>query len=294
MMVLQHVNFVAELDADLYRGSHMWRPVYARRIFGGQLVGQALEAATRTVASTLTVHSLHTYFVRSGDWALPVIYRVLRLRDGQSFATRSVLASQRGRPIAVVLASFHKHEPSSFEHQQPMPDVPDPETVSDSRDQFFVRVRDKMQANEDSDKDGMADGKVAVEVPIVCKECPMPRQEGKKEARLTSCYTTIVALINEVACNCVLHCSRMLLWMKTRDPLPSNRTSLHLCLISYMSDLRMLSTALIPHYQSFKPGMMTSLDHTMWFHSPVRADEWLLYELYSPKAANNRALVTGR
>ena len=157
-----------------------------RVIYGGQLIGQALEAATRTVASKLTVHSLHAYFVRGGDWNLPVTYRVLRIDDGQSFAKRSVLASQQGRPITIVLVSFHKQEPSSFEHQPPMPDVPGPETLEDSAYCLSAKANEIVPARG-KPLGGRVLGSAMVagdfEMSIVARACPMS-QEWRKEARL--------------------------------------------------------------------------------------------------------------
>ena len=175
-----------ELDKDLYRGHHVVPPgsIKVTRIYGGRLVGQALEAATRTVATTLLANSVHTYFVRPGDLSIPVIYRVLRLRDGQSFATRSVLASQRGRPIAIVMASFHIHEPSSFEHQHPMPAVPPPESLDSTEVCLNEVLPEATEAAIDEIK--MTASEALYASPFVTKKCPV-HDTGVKEAR---CITT--------------------------------------------------------------------------------------------------------
>lgn len=256
---------VVEIDTDLYRGFKLLRLPPMKFIYGGQLIAQALEAATRTVASNLMVHSLHAYFVRGGDWNLPVTYRVLRVDDGQSFSKRSVLASQRGQPITIILVSFHKQEPSSFEHQPQMPAVPDPETLKDHFSFFNRAVHGKSTGELLEDDSETITGEITLR--FVGRQCPVS-QEWKEDAR--ACF-----------------------WLKMIEPISSNEQSLHSCLVSYMSDYNMLGTALLRHPE-FEYGIMASLDYSIWFYSPVRADQWLLFELHSPRAAHNRVLTTGR
>ena len=241
------VNYFRGISPDDHR----------QRVFGGQVAGQALVAASRTVEPTLSVHSLHAYFLRPGDPAVPILYDVDRIRDGRSFVTRRVVAVQHGQAIFNLAASFHKHEPG-LDHQFPMPDVPAPDELPTWQDQwapwrhllgdFWARPR-------------------AIEVRYV-DFLPPDRVHGAPP--------------------------RQRVWFRADGVLPDDPV-LHACVVTYASDLTLVDTTLVAHGSStFDQGiMMASLDHAMWFHRPFRADEWLLYDQDSPSAGGARGLARG-
>jgi acyl-CoA thioesterase II len=228
-----------------------------QRVFGGQVAGQALVAAGRTVSQG-TVHSLHAYFLRPGDPAVPIVYDVDRIRDGRSFTTRRVVAIQHGQAIFNLSASFHVAEPGP-EHQRPMPDVPEPESLPTFAERM-APYRDRLGPWYDRPR--------PIDIRHVGKN-PLERPPG-------------VAPTGQV-------------WLRAdgrlaHDPL------LHACVVAYASDLTLLDTTLAPHGLSIwsAPGMMlASLDHAMWFHRPFRADDWLLYDQDSPVACGARGFARG-
>jgi acyl-CoA thioesterase-2 len=225
-------------------------------VFGGQVAAQALAAAGRTVRAG-AVHSLHAYFLRPGDPAAPIRYRVDRLRDGRSFTTRAVVATQRERPIFTLSASFHSQEPG-LDHQPPAPDVPAPETLAAFEDVLAPwpeRLREwwpLMGAFETR----------CVDPPPIAEA-----QTGPPPPRTR-------------------------LWMRTRGRLPDDPLG-HACLLTYASDIYLLDTAAQRHgFDLASPGVMAaSLDHAMWFHRGFRADDWLLFDHESPCAGGGRALL---
>jgi len=230
-----------------------------QRVFGGQVAGQALVAAGRTVG-TRRVHSLHAYFLRPGDPTVPILYEVDRIRDGRSFTTRRVVAIQHGRAIFNLAASFHVDE-EGLDHQVAMPDVPDPGSLPTLVDQLepwaeeLGPIRDRAHA---------------IDVRYVTAH-PFARGAGKG---LPACQRV---------------------WMRADGHLPDDPL-LHACVMAYASDLTLLDTTLSPHGTSAlsTPGvMLASLDHAMWFHRPFRADEWLLYEQESPVGHGARAFARG-
>ncbi len=237
-----------------------------QRVFGGQVAGQALVAAGRTVDGKVgrdgagspggyrAVHSLHAYFLRPGDPSAPILYEVDRLRDGRSFSTRRVVAIQHGRAIFNLSASFKIAE-EGVAHQTPMPDVAPPETG----DTFAER------AAADG-RSGDFDRPRAIDM----RHLPTPRGIDGLEAGAPP----------------------MRVWMRADGRLPDDPL-LHACVVAYASDMTLLDSATRPHGMSFDGGSMASLDHAMWFHRPFRADEWLLYDQYSPTAAEARGLATG-
>ncbi len=226
-----------------------------QRIFGGQVAGQALVAAARTVEQG-SVHSLHAYFLRAGDPKTPLLYEVDRIRDGRSFTTRRVVAIQHGKAIFQLAASFHVAE-DGFEHSDPMPQAPDPETLASlaqSSSSKSSSAWDRMQA--------LMDIRYVTTRPLD-RSGPLPPDQ--------------------------------LVWMRANGTLGDDPV-LHTCLLTYASDLTLLDTTLTPHGTSAaNPSvMMASLDHAMWFHGPFRADEWLLYDQHTPAASGARGLATGR
>ncbi len=248
------------LEADYFRGHSP--PENRIRVFGGQVAAQALIAAGRTVGdgtgNDRPVHSLHAYFLRSGDPNIPILYQVDRIRDGRSFTTRRVAAIQGGESIFHLSASFHVRE-VGVSHQQPMPDVPDPETLptwsevmaphAQALGEWYHRPR-------------------AIDVRHVGG--PIRTSPGGSMQRAPS------------------HA----LWMRTDGHLPDDPL-LHACLVAYASDMTLLDTIMLPHGVMYGEGTQASLDHAMWFHRPFHADEWLLYDQSSPTASSARGLATG-
>ena len=237
-----------------------------QRVYGGQVIGQALVAASRTVDESRHAHSLHGYFLRGGDTTVPILYTVDRIRDGRSFTTRRVVAVQHGQPIFTMSISFQVAE-EGLTHQFTMPDAPDPETLVDEED---------LRAEQ-------------------AKDWP----EELREAYSTSSAIQMrqvqpVDLINPQPTE-----PRQLCWMKTREELPDD-PRLHQCVLAYLSDWSLLDTAARPHAVSYLQDevQVASLDHAMWFHRPFRADEWLLYDQDSPAAGGargfNRGLIYNR
>ncbi|RAV34594.1 acyl-CoA thioesterase [Corynebacterium heidelbergense] len=241
---------VERIDGDVFRGRVV--PSTLRRTFGGQVAAQALVAATRTVQPDYGVHSLHAYFVAAGNSDLPILLTVTRIRDGRSFCSRSVEATQEGRPIFVMQASFHVSGDEGPEHSDAMRAVPDPEDVVVDRDDMTPVRRALLQEWSDWD----------------IRILPADSYEPNKYAA-----------------------SQQVVWFKSKAALPDDET-LHVCTLAYMSDMTLLSSALVPHEDM--QVQEASLDHAMWFLRPFRADEWLLYDQISPSAHAGRAITHGR
>ncbi len=227
-------------------------PSTLSRTFGGQVAAQALVAATHTVGEEHQVHSLHGYFVAAGKSDEPTVYLVDRVRDGRSFVARSVKAMQNGKPIFIMQASFHIRDDEGPEHSDTMRRVPDPESV-EVRTEDMPAVR-RALLEEWSEWD----------IRIV----PQGQFEPNKHAA-----------------------AQQVVWFKSKSRLPDDET-FHVCTLAYMSDMTLLSGALVPHGNAgFQEA---SLDHALWFMRPFRADEWLLYDQTSPNAHGGRAITQGR
>ncbi len=247
-----------QLEVNLFRGQS--RDIVGKRVFGGQVLGQALVAASHTVEGR-TPHSLHAYFLRAGDAEAPIVYDVDRARDGRSFTARRVVAIQHGRPILNLAASFHQPEPG-VDHQIPVPEVPGPEELKSSASyqrEVIHKVPEKLRrlflrAQPFEFR--------PVEVPDFLHPRKLPPHK--------------------------------FVWFKTVDRLP-DESDIHHCLLAYVSDYELFPTALLPHALSFLHGnvQLASLDHAMWFHRPCRVDEWLLYAIDSPSASGARGLARG-
>lgn len=247
------------LEHNLFRGRSP--QVGWQRVFGGQVIGQALVAASRTVEAERPVHSLHGYFMRPGDPAVPIIYEVDRIRDGGSFTTRRVVAIQHGQAIFSMSASFQAVE-EGLEHQLPMPDVPMPEELpseAELKERFLARAPEAVRRYWERDR------------PIEIRPVD------------TTHYFTRQRL--EPAQN---------VWVRASAPLPDD-PQVHSCVLAYASDMTLLDTALFAHGTSVfdKDLQVASLDHALWFHRPVRADKWLLYSEDSPAAAAGRGFTRG-
>jgi acyl-CoA thioesterase-2 len=247
-----------ELEVNIFRGRSPQE--MRQRVFGGQVAGQALVAAGRTVERG-TVHSLHAYFLRPGDPAAPILYLVDRIRDGRSFATRRVVAVQHGEAIFNLAASFQPDEDGP-DHQIPMPDAPDPETLPTIGERI-AEVRDTLHPElvKWFERDRPIDTRT-VDGGNPLRPIPRP--------------------------------PRQLVWLRADGRLP-DPLLLHQCVVAYASDLTLLDTATLPHAIAWNDSsyVMASLDHAMWFHRPFRADEWLLYTQESPSAHGARGFTTG-
>jgi acyl-CoA thioesterase II len=244
------------IEVNIFRG--LSPDVDRQRVFGGQVAGQGLVAAARTVAPEFAVHSLHAYFLRPGDPTVPIIYEVDRTRDGRSFTTRRVKAVQHGRSIFTLSASFQLPE-EGYDHQFPMPDgLPQPDDLPD----FRIRMEPYKDLLGD-----WYDQPRAIDTRY-CEDGPWERREDKPPFQNV--------------------------WLRANGHLPDDPV-LQICVLTYASDMTLLDTSLLPHGSSFAAGdvFMASLDHAMWFHRPFRSDEWLLYAQDTPSASSGRGLGRG-
>ena len=248
-----------QIETNIFRGRSPEESL--QRVFGGQVAGQALIAAGRTVDPDRPVHSLHAYFLRPGVPGVPIVYQVDRLRDGRSFTTRRVLGVQQGRTIFALTADFHLPEPSPFEHQAPAPPVPGPEELPSALDEV---------------------GTVLGEMPpFISRRQPF---DLRYVERLRWRHEELVGVEPRVA-----------VWLRTNGDLPDDPL-IHACAVTYASDMTLLDAVRVPieplwgkrHFD------LASLDHAMWFHRPFRADDWLLYQQESPVAVGARGLAHGQ
>jgi acyl-CoA thioesterase II len=249
------------LEVNLFRGrspQSRWQ-----RVFGGQVIGQALVAACRTVEEVALrpPHSLHAYFLLGGDPKVPIIYEVDRIRDGKSFTTRRVTAIQHGRAIFSMEVSFHGAE-EGLVHQFPMPDVPKPDALpneADMRDRPLALIPEAVRRYYERDR------------PIELRPVEFGRYLGE-----------------------TVEGGRFHIWIRATARLP-DEPAIHQCVLAYASDMTLLDAALIPHGRAvFNDDIMAaSLDHALWFHRPFRADEWLLYAQDSPNLSGSRGFSRG-
>ncbi len=248
------------IEDNLFRGRQP--NTVMQRVFGGQVAAHALVAATRTVDSAYVVHSLHSYFLRPGDTAVPIVYDVEAVRDGRSFATRRVLARQHGRPIFAMTANFQIPE-EGLEHQDTMPVVPAPEDCMDLVEIFNAR--------------------------FAGVENLFQQEWGALEVRFAGNSRPGGELSDPTMP------AQSRLWIRVAGELPDDPLS-HTAAFTYASDMTLLGATLVPHEVFIEsPGMQAaSLDHTIWFHRPFRADEWWLYDQHSPAASGGRGLAIAR
>ncbi len=247
------------LEDNLFRGES--RDIGTRQVFGGQVLGQALSAAQQTVADDRVAHSLHAYFLRAGDIEKPIIFNVERTRDGGSFSVRRVIAIQHGQPIFNFSASFQIDEPG-VEHQLPMPSVPMPADLEPPRPlppEEMAKLSPKLQRW--FGRSG----------PFEFRHV-YPRDELNPPKRPP---------FQQV-------------WFRLSEPIP-DQPALHRSLLAYASDFHLLGTTMFPHGISFlqQHVQVVSLDHALWFHRPLRVDQWLLYSCDSPSAQGGRGLARG-
>jgi len=247
------------LEDNLFRGargSEGWQ-----RVYGGQVLGQAMMAAAQTVDPDRSIHSLHGYFLLAGDPSLPILYDVERIREGGSFTTRRVKAIQHGRAIFSMSASFHKLE-EGFEHQIAMPEGPPPEALPNPKEligQMIDRLPESMRSY--FDRELPIDMRVTDVTRYLSREKKSPQQN---------------------------------IWIRANGPLPDDPV-LHQAVLAYASDFTLLDTALIAHGKLLfdTDVQLASLDHALWYHRPFRADEWMLYVQDSPSASGARGFCRG-
>jgi acyl-CoA thioesterase II len=245
------------IDDNIFRGVSSPEPTV--RVFGGQVAGQALVAAGRTVPTERGVHSLHAYFIRAGDPQVPIVYDVDRIRDGRSFTTRRVVAIQHGVAIFSLAASFQIPE-QGLDHADVMPDVTAPEQL-DNLQTWAHRAGDARPPI------------TRISLPFDLRYVTPPIWGGRTDDSGSG---------------------RQQLWLRADGLLPDDPL-VHLCVLVYASDLTLLWSVVAGHDRVLDQDVMaTSLDHAMWFHRPFRADEWVLYDCASPSATGGRGLATGR
>jgi acyl-CoA thioesterase II len=247
------------LEQDLYRGQN--RDIGSGRVYGGQVLAQALIAAGRTVEPDRIAHSLHGYFILPGDLTAPIVYFVDRLRDGKSFSTRRVTAIQHGKAIFNLSASFHREEEGP-EHQGTIPDLPPPEEVPREIDLIRMiadRIPEPLRA-------------------IYTQERPIEFRPIEP-----------VDPFHPRAAEPLKHA-----WLKAAGQMPADLLQ-HQAVLAYASDYGLLGAALLPHALSFRQPHVqaATLDHAMWFHRRIPVDEWLLYSMESPSAAGARGFTRG-
>ncbi|KRV48018.1 acyl-CoA thioesterase [Wenjunlia vitaminophila] len=250
-----------QIDLNIYRGRSPNESL--QRVFGGQVAGQALVAAGRTTDGERPVHSLHSYFLRPGIPGVPIVYQVERVRDGRSFTTRRVVAVQQGRTIFNLTASFHQPEPG-FEHQLPMPEVPDPEDLPELADELRAHLG----------------------------ELPLAMERMARRQQFNLRYVDRLRWTDEELRGVE---PRSAVWMRAIGSLGDDPL-VHVCALTYASDMTLLDAVRVPVEPLWGPrGFdMASLDHAMWFHRPFRADEWFLYQQESPIATGARGLARGQ
>jgi acyl-CoA thioesterase-2 len=248
-----------QVEVNIFRGVSPDETV--QRVFGGQVAGQALVAAGKTVPDQRHVHSLHAYFLRPGDPTIPIVYQVDRIRDGRSFTTRRVVAIQHGEAIFHLSASFQVEEPGA-DYASPMPDAPDPETVPT----LTERARSLgLPESPHWSRPRPVDLRYVDDPPW------LPNGDTKDR-------------------------NQQQVWLKAAGEMPDDPL-VHVCAVTYASDLTLLDSALLAGgltWDDDREVMVASLDHAMWFHRPFRADDWLLYDQQSPSVSGGRGLGIGR
>ena len=272
MQVLEDLLVLLRLENlgdDVFRGQSQnlgWG-----RVFGGQVLGQALSAATQTVPNDRLVHSLHSYFLRPGAVDIPIDFSVHRIRDGRSFATRRVVAEQAGEAIFILSASFQIEE-EGFDHQAPvMPEVTQPDDLRNERElatRFMGRLPEA----------------VLNKIPETMRERAVA--ERPIELRPVSPINPLSPDVREPTNQ---------LWARAAGPMPDD-LSIHQYMLAYASDFYLLGASLLPHGVTWmtRGVQVASIDHSMYFHRPFRFDDWLLYDLESPTAVGSRGLAYGR
>ncbi|CDY54054.1 BnaA02g36400D [Brassica napus] len=264
--LLERILYMDPLDLNVFRGFTLPNAPALGKVFGGQFVAQGLAAASKTVEFMKLVHSLHAYFLLSGDTNIPIIYEVSRLRDGNNFATRRVDARQKGKTIFTLFASFQR-EQQGFDHQESnMPHMLPPETLVSRDEMLQRRMTDHLIPRYYRNKVAT---QYTAPLPIDIRFCePNYSTEERKSP------------------------SRLKYWFKARGEL-SDDQALHRCVVAFASDLMYAFISSDPHLKKRMSAVPVSLDHSMWFHRPLRADDWLLFVMVNLTASQSRGLATG-
>lgn len=251
---------VEEIDTDLYRGKR--QPGGVGRVFGGQVIAQALQAAQRSTDEPKTAHSLHAYFMRPGDENFPIVFRVVRDFEGRSFATRRVIAMQKGQPILNMAASFQVPE-EGLHHQDAMPDVPAPETLRSERE---IR-EDVIDDIPEKWRKHLLRARPIEIRPVHARSWFTPEKSPPRQQS----------------------------WFRLCSPIGDD-PAMHRAILAYASDMALLGTGTLPHGVNWMTHNLqtASLDHAVWLHEPFRADDWLLYDCDSPWAGHARGFNRGR
>nr|VDC89606.1 unnamed protein product [Brassica rapa] len=264
--LLERILYMDPLDLNVFRGFTLPNAPALEKVFGGQFVAQGLAAASKTVEFMKLVHSLHAYFLLSGDINIPILYEVSRLRDGNNFATRRVDARQKGKTIFTLFASFQR-EQQGFDHQESnMPHMLPPETLVSRDEMLQRRMTDHLIPRYYRNKVAT---QYTAPLPIDIRFCEpnYSTQERKSPSRLKY-------------------------WFKARGEL-SDDQALHRCVVAFASDLMYAFISSDPHLKKRMSAVPVSLDHSMWFHRPLRADDWLLFVMVNLTASQSRGLATG-
>lgn len=248
------------LEENLFRGQSP--DVGWQRVFGGQVIGQALVAAQRTVTEERKVHSLHGYFMRPGDPKVPIIYEVDRIRDGRSFTTRRVVAIQHGHAIFSMSSSFQIHEEGGLEHYIPMPDIPNPEDLPSEKElaeQYIDHAPENVRKYWQRER------------PIEIRPTDLTHYVSSKKLE-----------------------PKQQIWFRATGDLPANE-AIQQAILAYASDMTLLDTSLFAHGRAvFDPELqVASLDHAMWFHRPINMQDWHLYTQDSPNSSGSRGFTRG-
>jgi len=248
---------VERIEVNLYRGQNH----DTEHVFGGQVLAQAIAAAYRTVDEPHHLHSIHAYFLRPGDWNIPILYEVDRIRDGRSFTTRRIVAVQHGRAIFNMASSWQKSE-DGIRHASPMPDVPPPEALRGDREAYLEAAKENPDIKRFAFRFEAIDSRQVERILMTDRGTHPPYKHT---------------------------------WLKTQEALPDN-PEVHLSMLAYMSDLDFMGTSMLPHGRNAIREQVqgASLDHALWFHRPFRADEWLLFAKESPNAGGARGFVRGQ
>ncbi|XP_057454612.1 acyl-CoA hydrolase 2-like isoform X2 [Lotus japonicus] len=264
---VESILHLEPFEVDVFRGITLPNTPRFGKVFGGQMIGQALVAASKSVDCLRFVHSLHAYFLLAGDLYMPIMYQVHRLRDGKNFAARKVDAIQKGKVIFTLLASFHKEE-SGLDHQEvDMPSVPAPDMLLPMEDLRERRLLDP--------------------------RFPITYRNLKATTRFVPWPIDIRFCESRIATNQTKSPPSLNYWFRAKGKL-SDDQALHRSVVAYTSDLIFLQVSLNPHRGKGFRARGVSLDHSMWFHRSVKADDWVLFTIFTPSAYNARACVTGQ
>ena len=258
--ILLKILDLEQIEHNLFRGDSP--DVGWQRVFGGQVIGQSLVAAQKTVPAERIVHSLHGYFMRPGDPSIPIVYEVDRIRDGKSFTTRRIVAIQHGRAIFSMSASFQVQE-TGLEHYMPMPETPHPDNLP-SEKELAAQYNDNAPEHI--------------------------RKYWQRKRPIELRPTSLEHYISQKKLE-----PRQDIWFRATGNLPKD-PAIQQAALAYASDMTLLDTSLFAHGKSiFDPGLqVASLDHSMWFHRPVKMEDWHLYTQDSPNSSGARGLTRGR